>query len=794
MARRVVLDFMRDGVIVLDRQQRVADVNVAAEKIIGRPINDVLGQHIQKLMPQLDWLQEDAITREDEIVLAGQTYELQVSPLYSNETVNGRLLLFHNITPRKKVEAELTRQSALLKNLVIIARATTTTHTLKATLQNILDVSVSMSQAEYGSLFVINAKGEITHSILAQDEALPMREQQAVNQQVLEKGLFGWVLRHGTLALVCDTGKDERWLSIPERRSQKVGSALAVPIADSRGVIGVLTLTHSQVDYFHEEQASLMQGAADQMALALRNAQLYDQQAHLAEREHILYEVIRATGESLDAKMITRTAVDAISHFTAWPALAILLGREGFLVVDAATGALTGTEGTLMPIGGDIIGRAFKQNRVETAVDFNDNGLLSQFHSGVAVPLRHSDKVIGVLTAQSETTDRFGKEDAQLAESLAEAVALALENAWLHNNIRKNAADLNTLLESSRDGIIYLGLDKNVRVINEPAVTMLGLTKPTTHWTTRPLNSIFEAVQTHLAESQDPNMDSLTSLLALQDEISLIRTGTEPVTEGDLLLPPHMLRWLNLPVKTDNEALGRLLVLRDVTEEWQLERMRDDLIHMTVHDLRNPLSAQIMALEVLAHDLPPAQRPIYDVLDANSRRMLNLVNNILDINRLENRKMPLSYTYVTASDLIDTAMKQQKSLARQKHIKLEKEVTDELPFAWIDEVLIERVLQNLIGNAVKFTPNEGTIRVSVQSDVESYGEMLCVSVFNTGEGIPPDLRDRMFQKFSTGKQEGRGSGLGLAFCKMVVEAHNGRIWLDSIPGQSATFHFTIPAA
>jgi signal transduction histidine kinase len=114
-----------------------------------------------------------------------------------------------------------------------------------------------------------------------------------------------------------------------------------------------------------------------------------------------------------------------------------------------------------------------------------------------------------------------------------------------------------------------------------------------------------------------------------------------------------------------------------------------------------------------------------------------------------------------------------------------------LPLAWADEGLVERVLQNLIGNAIKFTPSDGKVSVTVQED-EVKPPRLFVTVCDTGQGIPLEIKERLFQKFVTGAQKGRGSGLGLAFCKMVIEAHGEHIWVEETSENGTTLAFTLP--
>jgi two-component system phosphate regulon sensor histidine kinase PhoR len=171
--------------------------------------------------------------------------------------------------------------------------------------------------------------------------------------------------------------------------------------------------------------------------------------------------------------------------------------------------------------------------------------------------------------------------------------------------------------------------------------------------------------------------------------------------------------------------------------------------------------------------------------------MLELIKAILEISRLESQQMPLEHTLVSLSDLADSALDSQLPLAAEKGVRLESDVPSTLPPAWADVTLLRRVLTNLVSNAIKFTPPDGVIRVTARVDPAEHSRLL-VSVSDTGSGIPPEIQDRLFQKFVTGRQEGHGSGLGLAFCKMVIESHGDRIWLESTSEEGTTFTFGLP--
>jgi signal transduction histidine kinase len=281
---------------------------------------------------------------------------------------------------------------------------------------------------------------------------------------------------------------------------------------------------------------------------------------------------------------------------------------------------------------------------------------------------------------------------------------------------------------------------------------------------------------------------------AMIGEIRRTQRGDEPPAEGAYEVASRMVRWSSLPVLSNAQPIGRLIVLRDVTEEHQLNAMREDLTSTMVHDLRNPTTAVLGALELLdAEELTEAQREITAVARQGGQRLLNLINAILDVNRLESGQMPLEREPIRLDIIAAEIVEMERVLGRDKRLTLENRVTQDLPLVSVDMELLRRVLQNLIGNAIKFTPAEGRIALEAQVDAAN-AQQVVISVMDDGPGIAPDLQARLFQKFVSGRVRGRGSGLGLAFCRLVVEAHGGRIWVESALGRGAAFHFTLPVA
>ena len=222
----------------------------------------------------------------------------------------------------------------------------------------------------------------------------------------------------------------------------------------------------------------------------------------------------------------------------------------------------------------------------------------------------------------------------------------------------------------------------------------------------------------------------------------------------------------------------------------ELERQRDDMRNMIVHDLRTPLTALIVGIEMLETDgtLSGTQQEIVAIATGGGRTLLGMINDLLDVEKLESGSAQLQYDAVDAATLVAGAVTQVAFLAEESRTTLVTEVpADLLPFPG-DEKKLSRTLVNLIGNAIKFT-GAGTVTVSANQESDA----IRFAVRDTGEGIPAESFGRIFEKFGQLDSRRVGTGLGLAFCKLAVEAHGGRIMVESTIGAGSTFSFTIPA-
>jgi two-component system, sensor histidine kinase and response regulator len=237
---------------------------------------------------------------------------------------------------------------------------------------------------------------------------------------------------------------------------------------------------------------------------------------------------------------------------------------------------------------------------------------------------------------------------------------------------------------------------------------------------------------------------------------------------------------------------------RELLENYQrlseLERLRDSLVHMVVHDLRSPLLGLSGCLQLLQGDLegklePEQSEDLESALSA-AQRLSEMVSSLLDVSRMEAGQMPLNRQTVDLQEVITGAVNSLGGLTRNRKVSV---TASEGPVtANCDPDVATRIVANLVANALKFTPASGEVRVSATPE----GDFVRIGIADTGPGIPPQYRDRIFEKFGQveERQEGHkhSTGLGLTFCKLAAEAHGGMIGVDSEVGQGSTFWFTLP--
>jgi len=343
------------------------------------------------------------------------------------------------------------------------------------------------------------------------------------------------------------------------------------------------------------------------------------------------------------------------------------------------------------------------------------------------------------------------------------------------------SARLAAIVNSSQDAIIGKNLDGVVVDWNAGAENLYGYTAA--EMINRPMSV--------LAPPDRP--DEMPRVLdRIRQGETVEPYETERVTKAGRRVPVSLT--ISAIKNQTGEIVGAATIARDMTERKRLEQQRDDLIHMIVHDLRNPLAGTLMALgSVDADALAPDQYDLIDIAREATQRVLELVNAILDVSRLESGQMPVNRAAAALGPLVAESLALQTPLADAQQTRLVNTIPTDLPPVLIDASLIGRVIQNLLDNAIKFSPPAGEVQVSAWVEADR-PDMVRVTVTDQGSAVPPERQAGFFEKSTGGRNTGRGGGLGLVFCRLAVEAQGGQIWVDLAANQGNSMNFLLPLA
>jgi signal transduction histidine kinase len=224
--------------------------------------------------------------------------------------------------------------------------------------------------------------------------------------------------------------------------------------------------------------------------------------------------------------------------------------------------------------------------------------------------------------------------------------------------------------------------------------------------------------------------------------------------------------------------------------------MRDDMTAMLFHDLQSPLGNVITSLELLQLEIPPESDDtlvmMLDIAMRSSRRLQTLIRSLLDINQLEAGHPVSERSKVDIYKLVEEVFEIERPHFEKRNLTFVRQMDSDLPYVFVDEDMIRRVLVNLVDNAIKYG-SDGK-EITMVATVNPDDQQVLFSVQDQGEGIPEQYRLSIFEKYERIQHDSdsKGLGIGLAFCRLAVEAHNGRIWVDDAPGGGAAFNFTLP--
>ncbi|PJF40576.1 MAG: GAF domain-containing protein [Chloroflexi bacterium] len=404
-----------------------------------------------------------------------------------------------------------------------------------------------------------------------------------------------------------------------------------------------------------------------------------------------------------------------------------------------------------------------------------------QVGSVLCVPFINNDDVVAVLTLEHPDTHRFDERHLRMMTIVANQVTVVVRNAQLFNQVQEEGRRFQAVLQSIPDVLFVMDNDGTVLLVNDAALRFLGI-DDTEVLINRPLADLVE-----IEQALAPVYDIVHDPLEVSDRWDF--EAHSATRELDFVVT--MSTWHDQNRKT----AGYVVIMHDVTTLRTLHRFKSDMLKMASHDLRSPLGLITGYSDMIELDLPPGETPIRDYLAAIRRatdRMSNLLDDLLRVEKI--RSSPLELVeQINLGDIVYTVISNMEPAASQKQQTLEAAIElDNLPGIMVDPVLIRQAMENLVSNAIKYTPEGGHIIVKASYDAERFSFV----VEDNGIGIPANQIERVFDPFYRAKQAGTedtpGQGVGLNLVKTIIERHKGEIWVESEVGVGSRFGFWLP--
>ena len=687
------------------------------------------------------------------------------------------------------LQQEQDRTKAQLELLYHVSRQVATALDLRTVLQRVLYEAIQNVGGERCSVIVLDDAGKAVDATIVYGTQLHEHTTQQM-RDTMERGLAGWVTRNRKGALVLDTSKDERWVRRPDDAADRSGakSAICVPLQARENLVGVLTLVHPAPNAFKEEQLDLMQAIADQAGVAILNARLYTESQRQARVMTALAEGAAAMNASLRMEDVyQRTLIQMMQALQVETVALGMLDGENIIFRAAAGHNAGNILGRKIPLGEGIAGNAAREGRGVVVQNVSQDKYYSdadkfggvETRAVLVAPIQAQGRVIGILEAINPVAKSFDPDALLVMTGIGGLAGTTIQNAQLFERLQAAHQRYRELFDDSIDPMIITDWDGHILEANRQAVLLSGYT-----------DEALRNLSINQLHDVNWNKTGVEFEILRENRTSSYESSLHKQDESHTPVEVHARR-----VEFD-ETDSIQWILRDITERKELDGLREDLTSMIYHDLRSPLGNIVSSLDVLYSMVPDDDKEtvlsILKIAENSTDRIQRLVSSLLDVNRLESGQPVADQKVVDSLKLIKNAVRDVDPVAKGRRQTFVLELPEELPSIWVDEDMARRVLINLMENASKFTQTDETLEVGARHE-ENWVHMW---VKDNGRGIPPAEQDRIFDKFTRlrGTSKTGGLGIGLAFCRLAVQGHGGKIWVESEQDKGATFHFTFPTA
>lgn len=583
---------------------------------------------------------------------------------------------------------------------------------------------------------------------------------------------------------------------------------------------------------------------------ALRQVQMLDQTRDRANEEALLNRMTRRIRKSLDLDTILQTTVDEVANLLKLDRVAFAWldphNNQFVKVCDyVSTNQPRLTREQEAALFESLAqhtkpGESLRFAKVTNLQDWTAEAQQAVAQAGIqscfALPVRlGTSKRIGYLICTQSKAHRWDEREAKLLTAVTDQMAIAINQASLYlrtqeqveivstqaeqlkeasAQIRDTLAYLTTIINNLVDGLLVTDAAGTITQANPAFAEMFGLDAH--QITYQPSQQVLDSDLADLIRQTQQFPDevftaelSLTGgrtgqaiATAIHKQVDSDATSDNRSIPSDSTINPE-------PLSADPQSLGTVILIRDITAEKEVDQMKTDFISTVSHELRTPLTSVLGFAKIIKKKLDDVVFPLVesddkrvkrtvrqvkdniDIILTEGTRLTALINDVLDIAKMEAGKVEWKMESLSIAEVIERAIAATSSLFEAKQLRLVREIEPDLPPIMGDRDRLIQVVINLLSNAVKFT-DQGSVTcraVCIDQDI-------VVSVIDTGAGIAPENCDKVFEKFKqvgdTLTDKPKGTGLGLPICAQIVEHHQGRIWAESELGKGSTFRFTLP--
>jgi len=587
-------------------------------------------------------------------------------------------------------------------------------------------------------------------------------------------------------------------LTIPAQETQQLAINIALPISlmiillglialislrvNLRTVTGSLQSLATEAKYLStgqldrplnvdgEDDVSELRRAFEQMRVSL--------QARLQDLNRLLV-ASQGVASSLTLADALRPVLEAVVANGASSARIILLREMLPTPVETPVRFADGIEQDVyMHLDQQVLALAEQQERLVMATLSRTRGLvldpnLPHPESLIALALRHENRYYGVLWAAYNKQRVFSEADLRFISTLASQASLAVANIRLFLTVELSRRQLEAILNSTPDPVLVTDASNRLILANPAAGNVFGVT---------------------IRRGERPDFEKTIQVKGLRE---LLQASSAERRSAEISMPDGK-TYLAMasPMTADGKTVGRVCILRDVTQLKEIDTLKSDFVSTVSHDLRSPLTLMrgYATMLEMAGDLNEQQKSYTKMIVQGVDNMAKLVNNLLDLGRID-FGVGLQVENVPVLDILERVIGSLQMQAKQKQISLGMELPKDLPYNMeADQALLQQAVYNLVENALKYTPEGGEVTIHLQTAPSA----LIFAVQDSGIGIPESDLPRLFEKFYRGTNREalakRGTGLGLAIVKSIAERHGGKVWAESELGQGSTFYLQIPLA